>query len=226
MPSTIVEFPANGRTASGYLATPAGGKGPGLILIQEWWGLVDHIKSVADRFANAGFVTLAPDLFHGKNTKSPDEAGKLAMALNIAEAAKDMRGAAEFLLQNDAVTSERVGILGFCMGGQLALYAGTEYPDKFAAVVDFYGSHPKVAIDAAKLRVPVLAHFGKRDNAVRESDARALAQRIRDAGKEVEAYFYDAGHAFFNDTRPEAYDKASAERAWERSLTFLREHVR
>src|ERR687884_1847938 len=100
MPSTMVEFPANGRSASGYLATPAGGKGPGLILIQEWWGLVDHIKDVADRFASAGFVTLAPDLFHGKTTKSPDEAGKLLIALNIAQAAKDMRGAAEVLLPN------------------------------------------------------------------------------------------------------------------------------
>src|SRR5918911_629603 len=206
MASTMVDFPVNGRTASGYLATPAGGKGPGLIVIQEWWGLVDHIKNVVDRFASAGFVALAPDLYHGKTTKSPDEAGKLLMALNIAEAAKDMRGAAEFLLQNDAVTSERVGILGFCMGGQLALYAGTEYPDKFAAVVDFYGVHPNVTIDAAKLRVPVLAHFGRNDNSVPESDARALVQRVRDAGKEIEAHFYDAGHAFFNDTRPEAYD--------------------
>ena len=226
MPSTMVEFPANGRTTPGYLATPAGGKGPGLILIQEYWGLVDHIKRVADRFASAGFVTLAPDLYHGKTTKSPDEAGKLLMALNIAEAAKDMRGAAEFLLQNDAVTSERVGILGFCMGGQLALYAGTEYPDKFAAVVDFYGVHPNVQVDAAKLRVPVLAHFAKRDTHTAESDARAFVQRVQGAEKEIEAHFYDADHAFFNDTRPEVYDKESAELAWERSLEFLREHVR
>src|SRR5919206_1121742 len=194
MPGTIVEFPANGRTASGYLATPAGGKGPGLIVIQEWWGLVDHIKSVVDRFANAGFVALAPDLYHGKTTRSPDEAGKMLMALNIAEAAKDMRGAADFLLQNDAVTSERVGILGFCMGGQLALYAGTEYPDKFAAVVDFYGVHPKAQIDPAKLCVPVLAHFGKRDDTTKESDARALVQRAQGAGKDIEAHFYDADH--------------------------------
>src|SRR5919204_3870379 len=106
MPSTMVEFPANGRTASGYLATPAGGKGPGLIVVQEYWGLVDHIKGVADRFANAGFVTLAPDLFHGKTTKSPDEAGKLLMALKIAEAAKDMRGAAGFLPPHDALTPQ------------------------------------------------------------------------------------------------------------------------
>jgi carboxymethylenebutenolidase len=214
----MISFRANGRTAQGYLATPSDRKGPGVLVIQEYWGLVDHIKDVADRFAREGFVALAPDLFHGEATRSPDQAGKMLMALNIAEAGKDMRGAGDALLTNDAV--------GFCMGGQLALFAAQEHPDKIAAAVDFYGVHPNVKIDPAKLSVPVLAHFAKRDEYVKEEDARSLVQRLESAGKEVEAYFYDAGHAFFNDQRPEAYDRASAEQAWERTLRFLREELR
>ena len=226
MPSTMISFRANGRTAQGYLATPSDRKGPGVLVIQEYWGLVDHIKDVADRFAREGFVALAPDLFHGEATRSPDQAGKMLMALNIAEAGKDMRGAADALLTNDAVEPKKVAAVGFCMGGQLALFAAQEHPDKVAAAVDFYGVHPNVKIDPAKLSVPVLAHFAKRDEYVKEEDARSLVQRLESAGKEVEAYFYDAGHAFFNDQRPEAYDRASAEQAWERTLRFLREELR
>src|SRR5918992_6155602 len=122
----MVSFPANGRTADGYLALPASARGPGVLVIQEWWGLVDHIKELADRFANEGFVALAPDLYHGEKTKSPDQAGKLMMALNIGEAAKDLRGAAEHLLGLDAVQPKKVAALGFCMGGQLALFAACE----------------------------------------------------------------------------------------------------
>ena len=221
----MLEFPANGGTASGYLAVPAGGSGPGLLVIQEWWGLVDHIKDVCGRFAAEGFVALAPDLYHGKVTKSPDEAGKLFMALNIAKASADLRGAAGALLALSEVTSGRVGVVGFCMGGQLALYAGAEYPDRIAAVVDFYGIHPNVRIDPGSLTVPILAHFGKRDNSVKESDARALVKKIQSAGGTIEADFYDADHAFFNDTRPTVYHKESASRAWSRTVAFFREHI-
>jgi carboxymethylenebutenolidase len=112
-----VEFASNGNRTNGYLATPASGHGPGLVVIQEWWGLVDHIKDVCDRLANEGFVALAPDLFHGKTTKSPDEAGKLMMALRIDEAEKDLSGAINYLLQTEAVTSAKAGTIGFCMGG-------------------------------------------------------------------------------------------------------------
>ena len=221
----MIQFPANGRTTTGYLAVSGAGAGPGLLVLQEWWGLVDHIKDVCDRFAEEGFVALAPDLYHGTVTKSPDEAGKLLMALNIAQAGADLRGSADALLDRPEVTSRLVGVLGFCMGGQLALYAGMEYPDRIGAVVDFYGIHPNVRIDPAKVTVPVLGHFGKQDNSVKESDARALIDKIRRAGCVAEDHYYDASHAFFNDTRPTVFDKSCAATAWERTLTFLRKHL-
>lgn len=221
---SMVEFKANGRNSTGYLATPPSGKGNGLIVIQEYWGLVDHIKDVAERFAKAGYLTLAPDLYHGKATKSPDEAGKMLMALNIAEAGKDMKGAAQYLLGSSAVTSKRVGIVGFCMGGQLALYAGMEYPEIIAAVVDFYGIHPAVKIDAKRVRVPVLGHFGKQDKSVSEESVATLATAIKGAGESFEYHYYDAGHAFFNDTRP-VYSERDAKVAWQRTLDFLKAHV-
>lgn len=222
---TMVEFASNGATASGYMALPESGTGPGLIVIQEYWGLVDHVKRLADRFAGAGFVALAPDLYHGRAAKSPDEAGKMLMALDIARAGRDMAGAAAYLLALPAVTSARVGILGFCMGGQLALYAGMEYPDRIAAVVDFYGIHPHVTIAPDRVKVPVLGHFGTRDTSVPEAGVRALALAINTAGGSMEFHYYDAGHAFFNDTRPQVYCARDAELAWRRSLDFLRAHV-
>ena len=225
MQGQMIEFRANGRMTPGYLNAHAG-SGPGLVVVQEWWGLVDHIKQLADRFAAEGFVTLAPDLFHGKQTKSPDEAGKLLMALNIAEAATDLAGAADHLLALPSVRPRKVGAIGFCMGGQLAFFAAQEYPDKVAAAVNFYGIHPKVAIHPSKLRVPVLAHFGRNDQSVKEADARALAARCLAAGAPFEAHFYDAGHAFFNDSRPQVFDQPSADLAWQRTLDFLRAHLR
>jgi carboxymethylenebutenolidase len=218
----IVRFAANGRTVEGYIALPPSGRGAGILVIQEWWGLVDHIKDLADRFAREGFVALAPDLYHGEKTKSPDQAGKLLMALNIAETAKDLRGAAMYLRSRSEVQSKNIAAVGFCMGGQLALFAATAHPDVINAAVDFYGIHPKVDPDVAKLSGPVLAHFGRRDKSVNEQTARALIDRIKAAGKTVEAHFYDADHAFFNDQRPEVYDRPSAELAWKRTLDFLR----
>lgn len=218
----IVTFKANGRTANGYLAKPASGRGHGIIVMQEWWGLVGHITDVADRFAAEGFFALAPDLYHGETTKSPDDAGKLMMALNIAEAAKDMRGAADYLVGLDGVSPKKVGTIGFCMGGQLALFAATEYPERIGAAVDFYGVHPAVKPDVARLSGPVLLHFATRDTSTPPDAANALAQRIRDAGKHVEAHFYEADHAFFNDQRPAVYNAEAAKLAWERTLAFLR----
>src|SRR5205814_6407438 len=126
MSGEMVEFKSNGGTASGYLSLPASGKGPGVIVIQEWWGLVEHIKDICDRFAAEGFVALAPDLYHGQSATSPDEAGKLMMAMRIDEVEKDLRGAAEYLLNHAAMTSSKVGTVGFCMGGALSLYAATK----------------------------------------------------------------------------------------------------
>lgn len=224
MSSRMVEFRANGRMANGYLSVPDN-PGPGIVVIQEYWGLVDHIKNLADRFAAEGFVALAPDLYGGTVTRSPDEAGKMLMALNIGEAAKDIKGAAEFLLDLEDVKPKKVGALGFCMGGQLALYAAAEFPDQISAGVDFYGIHPNAQIDPAKLEVPILAHFARRDTFVPEANARALIDSIESKGKPIEAHFYDADHAFFNDTRPEVHNRTAAALAWTRTLDFLRRHL-
>lgn len=221
----LVQFPANGHVAAGYLAIPPTRSGPALLVLQEWWGLVDHIKDVCNRFAREGFVALAPDLYNGKVTKSPDEAGKLFMALNIAKTSVDLRGAAAALLARPEPSSSKVGVVGFCMGGQLALYAAMEYPDQIGAAVNFYGVHPNVRIDPARVRVPVLGHFATRDNSVKEADARALVDKITAAGGSIEAHYYEADHAFFNDTRPTVYDKTCAAAAWQRTLNFLRKHL-
>lgn len=217
----MVEFAANGGSCAGYLALPPGGSGPGVLVIQEWWGLVDHIKRVADRFAEAGFVALAPDLYHGEATTSPDDAGRLMMALNIAQAGKDLKGAADYLLGHEAVDPKKVGAVGFCMGGQLALFAATEHPE-IAACVDFYGIHPEVKPDFSKLRAKVLCHWASKDAFVTPEAGNALVEQMRAAGAEVESYVYDAGHAFFNDSRPDAYDEDAAKLAWERTVAFLR----
>lgn len=224
MPGQLVEFPSNGHTTSGWLSLPPSGHGPGLLVLQEWWGLVDHIKDVTDRFAAAGFVALAPDLYHGESTTSPDEAGRRLMALDIARAGQDLRGAADHLLSLPAVTPKKVAALGFCMGGQLALHAATAH-DQISACVDFYGIHPNVHPDFTRLRGPVLAHFGSDDPFVTVESAKALVGSIEAAGGAIEAHFYAAGHAFFNDSRPDAYSAEPATLAWERTLAFLRTHL-
>lgn len=205
----------------GYLATPASGSGPGVIVLQEWWGLVPHIKSVADRFAEAGYVALAPDLYEGETTTSPDEAGRMFMALNINKTAEDLKTAIAFLADHDAVTSDRIGVVGFCMGGQLALLAGT-VSDRIGAVVDFYGIHPNVSLDFTKLTAPVLGIFGEKDSFVPPDSVKALEATIQQSGGSIETHTYaNADHAFFNDTRPEVYNSTAAADAWSRTLNFL-----
>ncbi|MFI5311424.1 MAG: dienelactone hydrolase family protein [Gemmatimonadales bacterium] len=226
MAGTMVSFASNGGTTDGYLSLPPSRKGPGLIVVQEWWGLVDHIKSIADRFAAEGFVALAPDLYHGQRTTSPDQAGKLLMALNIAETGKDLRGAAAYLRAHASVAPKRVAALGFCMGGQLALYAAQEHPDIIDAAVDFYGIHPRVIIDPARVTVPVLGHFALQDQSVPIASVRRLRDAVRTAGGSFELYEYDTVHAFFNDARPQVYNAACAKLAWERTLQFLRSVLR
>lgn len=218
----MIEFAVGSGSAPGYLARPASGTGPGLVVLQEWWGLVDHIKDIADRFAAEGFVTLAPDLYHGDSTTNPDEAGRKMMALDIARAGQDVEAAVSHLLGLEAVSPKKVGTMGFCMGGQLALQAAVEHGDAVSCAVDFYGIHPNVQLDFGKLKVPVLAHFGKRDEFVNEEAANGLIGSIRDAGGSVDPHFYETGHAFFNDARPEAYDPAAAQAAMTRTLDFLR----
>jgi carboxymethylenebutenolidase len=226
MAGQMVEFSSNGGTASGYLATPASGKGPGVIVIQEWWGLVPHIKGVADRFAAEGFVALAPDLYHGKSATSPDEAGKLMMAMHIDEAEKDLRGAAQFLLNHEATTGDKVGTVGFCMGGALSLYAATKNP-KVGACVIFYGGHPNVKPDLANLQAPVLGLYAGRDGFVTPESARELERQLKALGKSADIHIYpDIDHGFFNGTRPEVYNEAAANDAWSRVLKFYGEHLK
>jgi len=209
----------------GYLATPTAGSGPGVIVLQEWWGLVPHIKDLADRFAEAGYVAIAPDLYDGTQTTSPDEAGRLLMALNIDQTAQKLQRTVDYLLDNDAVTAEKIGVVGFCMGGQLALLAGTVSPN-IGAVVDFYGIHPNVKPDFLRLQAPVLGLFGEQDESVPPEAVKQLEANIRTANGSIETHIYpNAGHAFFNDTRPEAYNSTAASDAWEKTLAFFGEHL-
>jgi carboxymethylenebutenolidase len=224
MASHMVEFPSNGQTTQAYLATPAAGKGPGVLVLQEWWGLVGHIKNVCDRFAGEGFSALAPDLYHGKTANEPDAAGKLFMALNIGQAEKDLRGATTFLAPHSSTA--RIGAVGFCMGGQLALLAATLDP-RVGACVNFYGIHPNVKPDYTRLSGPVLGLFAEKDQFVNPSVARQVDVEIKSAGKQSEIHIYPGvDHAFFNDERADAYNKAAADDAWRRTLAHFRAHLR
>jgi carboxymethylenebutenolidase len=225
MAGQMIEFQSNGATARGYLSTPESGRGPGVVVIQEWWGLVPHIRSVADRFAREGFVALAPDLYHGTQARSPDEAGKMMMALNIEQTEKDLRGAVQYLLHREGVTGEGVGTVGFCMGGVLSLYAASKN-EQVAACVVFYGIHPKVEPDFDNLRAPVLGLYAERDQFVPPESVRALEEKMREHGRSIETHIYPGtDHAFFNDTRPEVYDAVAAADAWRRTIEFFHKHL-
>jgi carboxymethylenebutenolidase len=224
MPGKMVDFPSNGGTTTGYLATPASGQGPGVLVIQEWWGLVGHIKKVCDRFAAEGFSALAPDMYHGQTASEPDGAGKLFMALNIGQTEKDLRGAARYLAQHSSTA--KLGAVGFCMGGQLALFAGTLNPS-VGAVVNFYGIHPNVKPDYGKLAGPVLGLFAEKDGFVTPQVAKDTDAAIRKAGKQSEINIYpNVDHGFFNDERPDVYNKAAADDAWRRTLAHFRQNLK
>lgn len=224
----MVEFASNGSTVGGYLARPDVGAGLGLVVIQEWWGLVDHIKDVCDRFAAEGFTALAPDLYHGQKTPEPDEAGKLMMALDIEGAARDLTGAVEFLAGHEAVRGQGVGVVGFCMGGGLTLWLATICPGQVHAAVAFYGVIPWSAAqpDWSKLEAAVQGHYAENDESAGPDSVRALEAQLKEAGRDVEMFIYPGtGHAFFNDTRPDAYDEDAARQAWIRTLEFFRKHL-
>jgi carboxymethylenebutenolidase len=224
----MVEFRSNGSTATGYLAAAEGGSGPGVIVIQEWWGLVPHIQDVADRFAAAGFTALAPDLYHGEKTTEPDEAGKLMMSLNIERAAKDMSGAVDFLLAHDATSSSTVGVIGFCMGGGLALVLACQRPDAVSAAAPFYGLIPweHAQPDWSQLAAKVRGHYAADDGFFTPELAKGLEQQLRDLGKDAVLTVHPGvDHAFFNDTRPEVYHEQTAGEAWAATVQFVRETV-
>ena len=224
MSGEMVSFKSNGGSANGYLSLPASGKGPGVIVLQEWWGLVPHIKDVCDRFAAEGFVALAPDLYHGESTKSPDEAGKLMMALRIDETEKDLRGAIGYLLNHEATSGAKVATVGFCMGGALSLYAASKNPQVGACVV-FYGIHPNVKPDLENLQAPVLGIYAELDAYVPPATVHELESKLKEHGKSVEMHIYpNVDHGFLNDTR-EVYNETAAKDAWKRVIAFFREHL-
>jgi carboxymethylenebutenolidase len=210
------------RAGRAYLALPPAGEGPGVVVIQEWWGLVDHVRDVCDRLAREGFVALAPDLYGGSSTSDPSEAERLMMDLDIPRAARDLDGAVAALLGHDAVTGARVGCIGFCMGGQLALYAATRNR-RVGAVVDCYGVHPNVTLDLSSLEAAVLGVFAENDDFVPPEVARKLEAELRSAGVRAHFNIYvGVEHAFLNDSRPDVYDAPTAREAWTDVVGFLR----
>jgi carboxymethylenebutenolidase len=220
-----IEFASNGEQIAGYLSVPASGRGPGVIVIQEWWGLVDHIRGLCDRLAREGFVALSPDLYRGESTSDPDDAGRLMMDLEIPRAARDLDGAVAALLNQDAVTGSKVGAIGFCMGGQLALYAATRNAS-IGAVGDFYGVHPNVTLDLSGLEAAVLGVFAENDTFVTPETARKLEAELQGAGVRTEFTIHPGvDHAFMNDTRPDVHDAETAARAWADTLAFLRREL-
>ncbi len=226
MAGEMVRFPSNGGEAEGYLAKPASGGGPGVVVIQEWWGLVPNIKDICDRFAGEGFVALAPDLYHGKASTEPDEAGKLMMALNMGQAAKDLSGAVDYLVGLDAATGAKVGSVGYCLGGGLSLWLASLKPQVGACVI-YYGVLPGAQPDMAAVQAPVLGHYAEHDDWAGPAAVRDLETKLKDAGKQVEFHTYpDTQHGFFNDTRPDVHAPEASQLSWERTLAFYRQHLR
>lgn len=222
----IVEFPTNGHTTKGYLALPESGSGPGVLVFQEWWGLVDHIKDVCERLAAAGFVALAPDMYDGACTTDPDEAGRMMMALEVPKVAADARGAIEYLRGHEATVGDQVGVMGFCLGGQLALYSACDNPERVGVCIDFYGVHPEIQPELGELACPVVGFFAEKDGFVTPEVVDGLEARLDAAGKSYSFHRY-AGidHAFFNDARPDVYDADAAADAWTKTVAALREHL-
>jgi carboxymethylenebutenolidase len=223
-PRQNTTFASNGGEAHGYLALPPSGRGPGVIVIQEWWGLTDHIADVSDRLAAEGFVALAPDLFGGKVAHDAEEAGRLMSELPVDRAARDLAGAVDYLLGHEAVTSAKVGAVGFCMGGGFVLMLAAQQGDKIGAAVPFYGVGPAVPHTYAGITAAVQGHYGERDDFYPVEEARKQEEQIRkESGAEVEFFYYPAGHAFHNDTNAlGTHDAENAKLAWQRTVDFLR----
>jgi len=216
----MIEFvrPGGGNT-KGYLATAGQGR-PGVVVIQEWWGLNDQICGVADRFARAGYNALAPDLYKGRLTAQADEANHLMSSLDFADAThQDLRGAAQYLKEQ----SGNVAVMGYCMGGALTIAAAVHVPE-FAAGVCFYGIPPNDFADPARIRVPLQGHFANKDDWCTPAAVDDLEAVLKADGVAHEIYRYDAAHAFANE-RSAAYDVACANQAWERMSTFLRARI-
>jgi carboxymethylenebutenolidase len=221
-----VSFKSNGGMASGYLATPASGSGPGVLVIQEWWGLDSGIKKMTDRLAEAGFVALAPDLYHGELAAHDemDKAAHLMQSMPADRAARDMSGAVDYLAAHPAVTSAGVGVVGFCMGGMLSFLIATNRPDTVKAVVPFYGfPHGPAEPDWTPLAAPVRGHMAEHDSFFGPEAARALEAKLRAMGKDVTLTVYPGtGHAFMGPHNAlGTLDAALAARLWPQVTQFL-----
>ncbi len=217
-----IQFDAKTTKGEGEIFGNNEGKRPGIVAIHEWWGLNEHAKDIAARYAKEGFVVLAIDLFHGHTTKDAAEAGKLMSALDWTKAIAEIHGAVHTLRTHPSCTG-KVAVTGFCMGGALTFAAACNI-EGLAAVVPFYGIPDAKIADYSKVSAPILAHFAKKDAWAKPAAAEAIKKQLESAGKSMELHVYEEDHAFFNDTRPEVYGAASAKLAWERTLAFLKKH--
>jgi carboxymethylenebutenolidase len=223
---TNVEFASNGSTAGGYLALPTSGRGPGVLVLQEWWGLDPSLKIMVDRLAEAGFVALAPDLYHGELAAHDemDKAGKLMNSLPPDRAARDMSGAIDFLAGHEAVTGEALGAMGFCMGGLLTMLISAGRGDRIKAAVPFYGfPPPDMEPDWSGLTAVVRGHMAGNDDFFAPDAARALEAKLQGMGKDVRFTIHEgAGHAFMNPQNPLGNtDEALAAKCWAEATAFL-----
>ena len=213
----------DGKDATGYLANASRGNAPGVVVIQEWWGLSENIKGLVDRFAVAGFDALAPDLYDGVVVPyhDADAAGKEMNSLNFIEATEqNVRGAVQYLKRNGA----KVGLTGFCMGGAVTIIGAAKIPELTAGVA-FYGIPPEQAAKPADVRIPLQGHFANKDDWCTPAAVDAFEKAMKAAGKDFEAFRYDADHAFVNEQRAAVHDRQAAELAWGRATDFFKKHL-
>jgi len=209
----------DGKTCPAYLVAPKAANAPGFVCIQEYWGLNDQIKKTADRFAEAGYRALVPDLYRGKVARAADEARHMMSNLNFPDAAEqDIRGALQYLKQT---SKKKVAVGGFCMGGALTLLAALRVPEMDAGAC-FYGLPPVDPVEFKKIKIPLICHFANQDDWCTPARVNELEDLLKQSKSSFEMYRYDAKHAFMNEARPEVYDTASAKPAWDRTLSFLK----
>ena len=223
-----VTFPSGSEKATGLLVTPAGkGPWPAVIVIQEWWGLDDWVKGQARALASAGYVALAVDLYRGKVTSNPDEAHQLMNGLPPDRAMRDLKGAFAYLQGRADVKKDRIGVIGWCMGGRYALALATEEPG-LAAVVAYYGAPPTDPAALARIKAPVLGNYGGEDKGPSPEQVGAFEAAMKAAGKPVDVKIYEgAPHAFANPNNPwKGYREAAARDAWARTTAFFAKHLK